>query len=79
MTSKARQTDEKYLEMLALRCAGQRPEAIAKALGVSAAGVKTQTCAIRREDEAEAAKSGESLAGAYWPAKSGPGKKRAGQ
>lgn len=64
---RGRAADERYLEMVAMRCEGIAPQKIADALGVSLSSVKNATLAVRRADEAEAAKGGEDTSGCYWP------------
>ena len=58
-----REDDELALGLLRLRCAGVSSGTIGAALGRTSASVRVTTDRIRRADAAE---SGEDVAGEYW-------------
>lgn len=66
-----RPVDDALLSILSARVAGQTTTAIAQAFGIDQQEVSRRTNEVR---EADAAESGEDVAGAYWA----PGQRRVG-
>jgi hypothetical protein len=70
MPTAPRDADELLLDMLRLRTRGLTPTAIAAKFGLGVQYVSTATNRVRRADAAE---SGEDVAGAYWADSEGRG------